>query len=289
MSANNTDHDWEKLAHDDPYWSVLTQDRFRTKVLDEEGRREFFLSGEKYIDWVFSMIHQHVDAQFHPVKGLDFGCGVGRLLLPIARHCQAAVGIDVSETMLGEAEKNRQAAKAENISLVKGDDDCSGLAPGFDFINSFIVFQHVPCSRGIRIFRRLVELLNEGGVGAVHCTYSRSSFPIDMEAANYIPAASGGFRGGRHHLAGIKHAMQNRLARSFRPKVVSSENRPEPGQSSAPTMQMNSYLLNLLFQILQQAGVREMHVAFSDHGGALGAVLFFKKGSGSYRFPALSE
>jgi SAM-dependent methyltransferase len=289
MPSNNTDRDWESLAHEDPYWSVLTQDRFRKKVLDETGRREFFLSGEKYIDWVFLMIRNHIDPQFNPAKGLDFGCGVGRLLLPIARRCQSAVGIDISETMLCEAEKNCHVEKVTNISLVEGDDSCSGLTPGFDFINSFIVFQHIPCDRGVRLFRRLIELLNEGGVGAVHFTYSRSGFQVDADVLNYAPGTNGSSLGGRHHLAGIKRVMQNRLSRIFQRKASSSGNGSGSPKSSAPVMQMNSYLLNPLLQILQQAGVREMHMTLSDHGGALGAVLFFRKGTGSYPFPDLSE
>ena len=169
LSADNTDRAWEHFAKEDPYWAVLTQDHFRKTALDETGRREFFLTGEKHVDWVFSMIRNHIDPRFNPAKGLDFGCGVGRLLLPMARRCQTAVGTDVSETMLQEAGKNCQLENVKNISLVKGDDNCSNLAGGFDFINSFIVFQHIPCDRGVILFRRLLELLNEGGIGAIQC------------------------------------------------------------------------------------------------------------------------
>jgi len=105
MPTDETDRDWDFFANKDPYWAVLTQDRFRKKALGESQRREFFSSGETHIDWVFSTIRHHIDPRFNPVKGLDFGCGVGRLLLPIARRCQTAVGIDVSDTMLREAEK----------------------------------------------------------------------------------------------------------------------------------------------------------------------------------------
>jgi hypothetical protein len=61
------------------------------------------------------------------------------------------------------------------------------------------------------------------------------------------------------------------------------------GKSPVPEMQMNPYLLNPIFQILQEAGVREMHLAFSDHTRSLGTVLFFKKGAASYAFPSLKE
>jgi len=177
----------------------------------------------------------------------------------------------------------------KNISLVKGDDNCSNLTAGFDFINSFIVLQHIPCDRGVKLFRRLLELLNQGGVGAVHFTYSRSCFPVDAGSSNYEPGRKPVFLGGRDHLAGIKRAIQNRLARSFQRKKPSPESNLESYKLSVPTMQMNSYSLNPLFQILQEAGVREMHLAFTDHTGALGTVLFFRKGAGAYLDSALCE
>lgn len=48
-------------------------------------------------------------------------------------------------------------------------------------------------------------------------------------------------------------------------------------RQATPVMQMNSYSLNLIFQILQEAGVRQIYVDFTDHGGNYGTVLFFKK------------
>jgi SAM-dependent methyltransferase len=283
MSLDGTDLAWNIFGEEDPYWAVLTQDRFRKQVLDEAGRREFFASGERHMDWVFSMIRQQIDPRFKPARGLDFGCGVGRLLLPIASRCQSAVGIDVSDGMLREAAKVCQQEKILNVSLVKGDDDCSGLTPGFDFINSFIVFQHIPTDRGARLFRRLLELLDTGGVGAIHLTYSRSQFPVDSGDPNYQPQKPGFSLGGWHHLAGVKHAIRQRLARMVPGRPTTPTGNP------APTMQMISYLLNPLFQVLQQAGVRDLHLAFCDHSDALGVVLFFKKGPGVYLLPALIE
>ncbi len=291
ISRDNTDLAWEMFADEDPYWAVLTQDRFRKKVLGETERHQFFLSGEQYVDWVFSMIRHHIDPQFNPGKGLDFGCGVGRLLLPIARRCQLAVGIDVSESMLKEAEANCQKEKVGNVSLIKSDDNFStlaaqGHAAGFDLINSFIVLQHIPCDRGVVIFRRVLKLLNDGGVGAVHFTYSRADFPVNSGALNYDPRKRTIPTGVRDYLAGIKYFLQKLRTRYFYRTIPLSANKSE---LAPPVMQMNHYLLNSLFQVLQQAGVREIHVALSDHGGSLGAVLFFRKAQDKYLLPALEE
>ena len=165
----------------------------------------------------------------------------------------------------------------KNISLVKGDDNCSNLTAGFNFINSFIVLQHIPCDRGVKLFRRLLELLNQGGVGAVHFTYSQSCFPVDSGSANYEPGRKAVLLGGRDHLAGIKRAIQNRLARSFQRKKPSPESNLKSYKSSVPTMQMNSYSLNPLFQILQEAGVREVHLAFSRPYWCFGDGVVFQK------------
>jgi len=46
-------------------------------------------------------------------------------------------------------------------------------------------------------------------------------------------------------------------------------------------MQMNAYPLEQVFRIVQGAGVRGLHVAFTDHGGCLGVLLCFRKAAGA--------
>jgi hypothetical protein len=45
-----------------------------------------------------------------------------------------------------------------------------------------------------------------------------------------------------------------------------------------PEIQMNPYPLNVLFKLIQDAGVRHVHAEFTNHAGHLGALLFFRKG-----------
>ena len=71
---------------------------------------------------ILSNIHKHLDPGFQPINALDFGCGVGRLVIPLAKISTSAVGIDVSESMLAEARKNCELNSVHNIDLVKSDD-----------------------------------------------------------------------------------------------------------------------------------------------------------------------
>lgn len=44
-----------------------------------------------------------------------------------------------------------------------------------------------------------------------------------------------------------------------------------------PVMQMNPYNVNERFFQLQSAGIDNVHVEFTDHGGELGVFLYFRR------------
>ncbi len=164
------DDDWEQFARRDPYWAVLTDERFRTAKLSAARRAEFFAAGEKHMAAVFAWCEEMRPAPWSPRRALDFGCGVGRLLPALARRCAAVVGADVSEAMLAEAATNRRRMAMSNVELVRSDDELRDIQGGFDLIHSVIVFQHIAPVRGEAIFARLCGLLAEDGVAVLHFT-----------------------------------------------------------------------------------------------------------------------
>src|SRR5947209_8593800 len=102
MAGAATDRDWEFFGRTDPYWSVFTQERYRRANLTEDAVRDFFASGEQHIDFVLATVRDHLDGGFAPRSALDFGCGVGRMVVPLARRCGRVVGVDVADAMLAE-------------------------------------------------------------------------------------------------------------------------------------------------------------------------------------------
>jgi ubiquinone/menaquinone biosynthesis C-methylase UbiE len=250
MFYQNTDREWEKFAATDPYFAVLTDDKYRRSDLTEKNKTDFFRSGYDYIDDVLSNIRKYIDAEFTPKKTLDFGCGVGRLVIPLAEIAEHVIGIDVSESMLNEAEKNCESRSIRNVSFLKSDDHLSILNSNYDFIHSFIVFPHIPVKRGERIFRNLLEHLKDGGVCVIHFTYAKT-YKVKRLIPwikNYIP-----------------------LAKNF-------INLIEGRHFFYPQMQMNSYDLNKVFYWIQQNKIRDFYAQYTNHGGEfLGILVYFKK------------
>lgn len=249
MSGNNPDRDWEAFGREDPYFGVVTQDEFRKENLDDKAKDRFFETGRDYIDWIWELIASQFGPGFRPRNGLDFGSGVGRLLIPLASRCERVFGVDVSPSMLAEARKNCTERGVTNAEFGLGLDALDAEAR-FDFVNSFIVFQHMRPEEGMSVLRRLLERLNPNGIGALHFQY-RSEIPRKSAWAARMRRRSG-------ILNGIANLV---LKRPW----------------SAPWMQMNDYDLNQVAWELHRAGCRGYHTVFVDHAGFHGAILIFRK------------
>jgi len=254
----NTDLAWEEWGRRDPYFGVITDPKFRSQSLSDDAKREFFESGRLHADYVMQMIQRHVDAAFKPARVLDFGCGVGRLLLPFAAMANEVVGLDVSPSMLEEARRNCDARGIANAKLLVSDDFLSALSGRFDLIHSFIVFQHIPPERGRIILRKLLSHLAPGGVGALHFTYSKSQY----SGTNGVPPRP-------------IPPLADR-SRTSNPDTALPANMAISGGAD-PEMQMNPYNATELLFIIQAAGVSRLHAEFTDHGGELGIFMFFQK------------
>ena len=250
MFKSKTDIEWEKFGKDDPYFGVITHDKYRKSNLTEENKEEFFQSGSSYIHGVLETIRQHIDPNFKIKKALDFGCGVGRLVIPLAKFAEEVTGVDVSDSMLEEAKKNCEIRSIRNVAFVKSDNDLKFLkGKKYDFIHSFIVFQHIPVKRGERIYENLLAHLEPGGACVVHFTYAN-----DIKKKNYIS-----------------------YVKKFIPLSSNFINLLKGRKFFAPQMQMNDYNLNHLFLLIQKAKALNCYIEFTDHGGFLGVVVYFQK------------
>ncbi|MGZ4808754.1 MAG: class I SAM-dependent methyltransferase [Thermoanaerobaculia bacterium] len=163
--------DWNELALREPYYSVITDPRFLTRNLNDETILQFFEGGEADVQALLSEITACTGEDFRPRTALDFGCGVGRLTLALARRAEHVTGCDISPAMLAIARKNAIDACVKNVEFVSTLDQV--VDKKFDFICSLLVFQHIPAGEGLDALSALLKLLAPEGVLAAHFTLRR--------------------------------------------------------------------------------------------------------------------
>lgn len=279
----STDREWEKWGEQDPYFGVITDPRFRKGEITSEVKHEFFFSGRVHVDHVLASCRKYIESSFAPRRVLDFGCGVGRLLLPFAAVAEAVVGVDISEAMLREARRNCDEHEVMNVTLACSDDALSAVQGAFDLVHSAIVLQHIDPDRGLRIVERLIGLLAPKGIGALQLTYGKAyhadTLGVVPPAKAQVPSVAAP-QPERRPAPWFKwsRARPSEAAAMSSPSVAAAPDEQQSIQVNRdPEMLMNPYNLNALFFLLQRAGVTDFHTEFTDHGGELGIFLFFRK------------
>jgi hypothetical protein len=146
--------------------------------------------------------------------------------------------------MLNEARRNAAEAGLTNITWAPSDDALSAVQGRFDLVHSFITLQHLETPRARTLFLRLIDLVEAGGVAALHITYSNAGL-----AATY----------------------------GVLPPNLRIIPPPPSKDGEDPVMLMTLNSLSELAFIMQSRGVRRFGAEFTDHGGALGVFLFLGK------------
>ena len=250
MQTRDTDWDWNEIAKCEPYWGVLTGPEYKLANLTPATLEQFYQAGENDVRSIFDQV-SNLAPSFRPRCALDFGCGVGRLLIPIARRSEKAYGLDIADRMLEICAERLRTEKINNVTLVKSDDTLSGAPTQFDFLTSFIVFQHIPPRRGYMLLRGLLNRLAPSGIFYIQLTFAKSGQHLP-----YIATPVDLFREDESLLAILTEL---------------------PHSERTGQMHMHDYDLNVVFAHLSRVGIEKMFVSFTDHGGCHGVQLCGRK------------
>lgn len=249
--VDNSDESWRKLGKSEPYYGVFSTDRYRSKNLDAETLASFFVSGERHIADVLRIARQHVSPDLALNDALDFGCGVGRLVLPLSRQYKAVTGIDISEDYIAEAIRNCERHGITNADFCKSVDYAITKGRRYDLAHSAIVFNHIPWHRGRTIIGALFSLLNPRGVLAVEVLH--------------------------RHKRGLMRQAGRWARRNFLP-INWIANILQKRPPYEPLMQGNAYALDDLLPYLAELGAENIHVRIRPtNDGQCYAFIFCRK------------
>lgn len=165
--------DWEELARREPYFAVLNDQGALDVDSNKIATAAFFETGEQDVAALLAAITSLVDEEIPMTSTLDFGCGVGRLTLPLARRATSVVACDIAPTMLAIARQNAESAGLHNITYIESDDLAALQGGTFDFICSLLVLQYIRPAVGYAVVRTLLKLLAPEGIAALQMTFER--------------------------------------------------------------------------------------------------------------------
>lgn len=244
-----SDRDWRKWGKSEPYFGVLTFPQFKADRLAGYIDR-FFETGRRDVAAVMAQINR-LYGDISTSRALDFGSGVGRLILPLSERFDHVVGVDISDDMIAEARRNCAKAGVGNVDFVMSDDALTAVAGSFDLVHSYNVLQHIPVERGLALTDRVLAMLSPGGVAALHYSVQRTLSPARAFA----------------------HAMQHHVPFSRVPM-----NLVRGKAWDAPAMQLNNYPVAEIIRVFEKNGLADIVVIPERHDVALTARVFGRKG-----------
>jgi SAM-dependent methyltransferase len=144
--------DWDARASEDYKLHIATGHSSSDEMFRESGRRD-----------LETVILDGIDLDPSGI-GLEIGCGVGRLLVPLSERIAMVRGVDISLVMV---EKSREyCAGRKNVRVELTDGSLRTIqSRSIDFAFSFIVFQHIPDRAPIQAYvREVARCLRQGGL-----------------------------------------------------------------------------------------------------------------------------
>jgi SAM-dependent methyltransferase len=232
---------WGEMAVLDPLWAIASTPTLRYGGWDDEA---FMARGKRKANRLIRWLRE-LDEPVRLGRALDFGCGVGRVSIPLAKHFEEVVGVDVADGMIVQANERAAAARHRNVRfLLNTTDDLSMLRRDqFDLVYTSLVLQHLGSRSTItRYTRQLAQLVGPGGALI-------AQVPRSLRA------------GSRLQLAPRIYASGRRLG--LPPKALYARLRLHP-------IRMQAYPRHRFEQLLQAEGLRVVRVVERETGVGVG-------------------
>ena len=249
---------FDAFAAREPYFAVLTAPRFLRANLTPEHEREFFVSGEEIVTWIFNVIEAGLSPQFAPISILEYGCGIGRLALPLARQPGSVTAVDRSPVMLDLARREAERAGLGHI-VFETPEQLFARPRKFDLVVCYHVLQRLPPREGHLLLTRLIDLISPNGVGVFQWPYRSDASPRAAFAPGQAPAGPRVTQAARQTLV-----RASRWARERVPGANALVNRLRGRPAADPFIATHLYQLDEMLPAFDAAGFRSTHVVYEQ-------------------------
>lgn len=158
LSLRDLQRNWDALGRRDPRWAVLTDPARTGGRWDEDA---FARTGAEDARRTMARLAQFglpADRR----RALDFGCGAGRVTLPLAKYFDEIVGVDIAPAMLDAARARDLEKRCRFVLNAEPDLSLFGDAT-FDLVHSRLVLQHIPPQYARRYIAEFVRITRPGG------------------------------------------------------------------------------------------------------------------------------
>jgi SAM-dependent methyltransferase len=230
---------WIETGKSNPWWGVQSHDRFKGQDIDESLKHEFYSLGDIEIAEIVKVLNWLCGFKGTDGNAIDFGSGLGRHTFPMSKLMGKVYGVDISPDICLKTKEMAHNFLINNVSFSVEIPDIKA-----DWINSFIVFQHIPPKIGYKLLEKLMRCLNLGGVFSLHFTIYR-------------------------------HQEKFKLLQV--PLIFDGESIKLLDDVAVTEMPMYDYNVAIILMILQKHGVGEFMCRHIDHSGAHGIWLFGRK------------
>jgi len=252
-SSDAPDPRFEAFAAREPHFAVLTTPKFLRAHLTPDTEREFFGSGEALVDYMFSLIQERLAQDFAPTSILEYGCGIGRLAMPLAQRAArrggSVVAVDRSPAMLDFARCEAARHRVDNIVFATPA-EFRAENKSFDFVSCYLVLQRIRESDGLGLVRDLLARTTPGGIAVFSIPY-RSTVRPAVRALRLLREAM---------------PLVNRLVNVLRGKPATD-----------PFIASHTYELSTVLGVVQEQLVGTTNVVLEPQEGLQAALLFIEK------------
>lgn len=163
--------DWNQRAREDAYYYVAF-------ARPNQNEAEFEDTASIVLPWLEAELVRLAERNSAERRALEIGCGPGRLMVAMAPHFGEIHGVDVSDEMIRLATDRLVRIPKAHAHINNGQDLALFGDDSFDFVYSYVVFQHIPSKQVVLNYvRESQRVLKPGGVFAAQ--FRGSAKPVE--------------------------------------------------------------------------------------------------------------